>query len=352
MPSPPCPPENLLRPDARIVAAVRILETAAQRIALVVDGEGRLLGSVTDGDVRRGLLRGVGLEAPVEAVMNGRPVTGGPDTTSDELLAAMWRHHLLHLPILDAGGRLIGLESAPRLERLPPPHDNLVVVMAGGRGRRLHPLTRDCPKPMLRVGGKPILERIVECFAAEGFRNFRIAVNHLGDSIERHFGDGGRFGVEIDYLREAAPLGTAGALGLLRERPSSPLFLVNGDVLTRVNFDSMLSFHREQRAELTLGVSELDLEVPYGVVSLEGYRVERVVEKPVHRFLISAGVSVLDAGVLERLRPGRPLDLPDLANDLAAQQRLVSVFPIHEFWVDVGRHADLERAETEFARAP
>lgn len=352
MPGPPCPPENLLRPDARILAAVRLLETAAQRIALVVDAERRLLGTVTDGDVRRGLLRGIGLEAPLEAVMNPDPASGRAGQARDALLSSMRQRGILFLPILDAAGRVVGLESAQRLERLPPERDNLVVVMAGGRGRRLDPLTRSCPKPMLSVGGKPILERILEGFAANGFRRFRIAVNHLGDSIERHFGDGGRFGVEIDYLREEAPLGTAGALGLLRERPSSPLFLVNGDVLTRVNFDSMLSFHREQRAELTLGVSELDLEVPYGVVSLEGYRVERVVEKPVHRFLISAGVSVLDAGVLDRLRPGRPLDLPDLANELAAQERLVSVFPIHEFWVDVGRHADLERAETEFARRP
>jgi len=346
---PPCPPENLLRPDADTLAAVRILETSAQRIVLVVDGEGRLLGTVTDGDVRRGLLRGIGLEAPVEAVMNPSPASDLVGLARDALLDSLRRRGILFLPILDADGRVVGLESAEHLERLPPQRDNLVVVMAGGRGRRLHPLTRDCPKPMLRVGGKPILERIIEGFAVEGFRHFRIALNHLGDSIEHYFGDGGRFGVEIDYLREEAPLGTAGALSLLRERPCSPIFLVNGDVLTRVNFGTMLNFHREQRAELTLGVSELDVEVPYGVVSLEGYRVQRIVEKPVHRFLVSAGVNLIDADVLDRLRPGRPLDLPDLANDLAAQQRLVSVFPIHEFWIDVGRHADLERAESEFA---
>lgn len=349
MASPPCPTENLLAPDARILAAVTLLESAAQRIALVVDAERRLLGTVTDGDVRRGLLRGIGLEAPLEAVMNPAPASGRSGQARDALLSSMRQRGILFLPILDAAGRVVGLESAQRLERLPPERDNLVVVMAGGRGRRLDPLTRNCPKPMLPVGGKPILERILEGFAANGFRRFRIALNHLGDSIEHHFGDGARFGLEIEYLREREALGTAGALSLLRERPAAPLFLVNGDVLTRVNFGAMLSFHREQRAELTLGVSELDLEVPYGVVSLEGYRVERVVEKPVHRFLVSAGVAVIDADVLDRLQPGRPLDLPDLANELAAQQRLVSVFPIHEFWIDVGRHADLERAETEFA---
>ncbi len=337
----------LVAPEASLRQVMETLEGAGLQIALVVDTERRLQGTVTDGDIRRALLRGMGMDSPARSFMNPHPVTallGEPPELWQRLLR---RHGLRHLPLLDAEGRvagLAGLVPAPEPER-----ENLVVLMAGGLGTRLRPLTQDRPKPLLRVGEKPILETIVEGFAACGFRRFVLCINYRGEMIRRHFGDGARWGVEIRYVEEPRALGTAGALSLLPERPREPFFVMNGDILTKVDFVRLLAFHRRTGARATLCVREQHHQIPYGVVEVEGLRVRRLREKPLHRYHINAGIYVLEPEVLDRIPPQTFYDMPALVESLLADGEPVAGFPLREYWIDIGRHEQFEQAHQDFA---
>jgi NDP-sugar pyrophosphorylase family protein len=316
------------------------------QIALVIDAAGRLRGTISDGDVRRAMLRGVSLESPASSIMNGSPTVARPGEDRDALIATMRARQLHRIPVLDAEDRLVGLETLDELI-LPAQRDNLVVLMAGGLGARLRPLTEDTPKPMLVIGKRPILETILLAFIESGFRRFYICVNYKAEMVMDYFGDGSRWSADIRYIREPDRMGTAGALGLLPEKPHKPVLVMNGDLLTKVNFASLLDFHEAHRAAGTMCVREYDLQVPYGVVKLNEHRLLSVEEKPVHRFFVNAGIYVLSPEALA-LIPEGPCDMPSLFEDLVKAGRETAVFPIREYWLDIGHLADLEKAHGDF----
>ena len=341
---------TLVRRDASIREAIRAIDESALQIALVVDAEQRLVGTVTDGDVRRGLLRGITLDAGVEEVMNRDPIACPATLGREAAAAVMHGSDVKQVPLVDEEGRVVGLELMGDVIRRTR-HDNWVVLMAGGLGQRLRPLTEDCPKPMLPVGGTPILEIILKNFARQGFERFFLSVNYKAEMVRRHFGDGARWGVGIEYLEERDKLGTAGALGLLPRRPHEPLVVMNGDLLTAVNFGSMLEFHAEHSATATMAVREHTVEVPFGVIDLADDYLAGLTEKPRYSWFINAGVYVVEPSVLDLIEPGRPLDMPTLFERVLARNDKIAAFPIREYWRDIGRLEDLERASADYPAA-
>lgn len=335
---------TVIAPEDSVEKALHVLDEGGLRIVMVVGADRRLAGVITDGDIRRALLRRVDFSAPAAEIMNARPVVARVGATREALSGLMEQHSLLHVPLVDEADRLVGLETLRELLQAQR-RDNWVFLMAGGMGSRLRPLTDDCPKPLLPVGGKPILESILESFVASGFHRFCISVHYMAERIKAHFGDGRRWGVTIEYVEEETPLGTGGALGLLPDTGSLPILMMNGDVLTRLDFGSLLDFHRVQEAALTLCVREYDMQVPFGVVEGEGSSVTGIIEKPVHSFFVNAGVYVVGPEAIALSRPPRRLDMPDLVQSLISGQRKVAMFPIHEYWLDVGRMEDFQRAQ-------
>ena len=337
----------VVAPEAPLRDAIARIDKAGFQLALVTDGHGRLAGTLSDGDVRRAILRGCDLATPTSSVMNPHPTTALAGATKEELLALMRRKVLRQLPLVDESGRIVDLATLDELAGVAE-RTNWVVLMAGGLGTRLQPLTNDTPKPMLPVSGKPILENILESFAEQGFRKFFFSVNYLADAVRGHFGDGARWGVDIQYLVEDKRLGTAGALSLLPQRPAEPLIVMNGDLLTRVRFDNMLHFHSEHGSAATMAVREYDFQVPYGVVRLEGINISHIDEKPIQRFFVNAGIYALSPEALEHVPEGIFFDMPTLFERMVARGFQVSAYPVREYWLDVGRLEEFERAQQEW----
>jgi len=337
----------VLNPDDDMEKAILVLNEEALGIVLVADQVGKLLGTVTDGDIRRALINQKGMDALLTDVMRSEPVTAPFDETKDELLAIMKRETLLQLPLVDQKGRIVGLETIQKLLHAKT-FDNPVFLMAGGFGKRLQPLTNDIPKPLLHVGSKPILETILNRFIDAGFHNFFISTHYKAEMIRQHFGDGDRWGVTIQYIHEDEPLGTAGALGLLPcDLPDLPMIMINGDVLTMVDFDRLLNFHNEQGGIATMCVREYDFQVPYGVVETDGCCVSNIAEKPVHNFFVNAGVYVLERQLIDQVSGVKYLDMPHLLEQQIESGEQVNSFPIHEYWLDVGRPEEYDRANYE-----
>ena len=325
--------------------AMKVLEEKAMQIVMVVDDRQILKGVVTDGDIRRALLAGKGLDAPVSEIMTIDPLRGGPEDTREMLISRMRSMGVHHMPIVNVDGKLVDLVTTEPLGTRP----NWVVLMAGGLGSRLRPLTDDVPKPMLRVGDRPILETIIGQFHEFGFGRFFISLNYLADQIESYFGDGSRWGIEIEYLREVDPLGTAGALSLLKERADAPLILMNGDLLTKLNFDKLIEFHNEHKALMTVCVREYTYSVPYGVMETDGAYLNSLIEKPKRHVLVNAGIYVISPEVLKRIKPGQRVDITEIINQLLDDGLKPAVFPVHEYWIDIGQKHDIERAIKEFS---
>ena len=323
--------------------AMRIIDRGAAKLALIVDEQQRLLGTLTDGDIRRGLLHGETLESPAERLMNRqfRFVRSGEDQAA--VLEMMRREVLRQIPVLDSEGRVVQLLLLQEL-LAPPQLPNAVVIMAGGKGTRLRPHTEHCPKPMLPVDGKPMLEILLEQCVASGFRQFYFSVNYLKEQIVEHFGDGKGWGVTIDYLVEDEPLGTAGSLQLLPRSLQEPFLVMNGDVLTRLNPSQLLRFHVEHKAAGTLCVREHTINVPFGVVQTKGVELAGFEEKPSYCQLVNAGVYVIDPQLLPLLPPHQATDMPTLLQSAQLAGHRVAVCPIHEYWIDVGRPETLEEA--------
>lgn len=339
--------DTVVKPGATIRDAIAQIDASAAQIALVVNDEGRLLGTVTDGDVRRALLGGRTLDVPVEKIMRPNPTSVGADQPREAVLTLMQARTLRQIPVLNHQGVVVGLEVLDELLK-PPDRENWVLLMAGGLGSRLRPLTQDCPKPMLRVGDRPILEHIIESFVAHGFRRFFISVFYLSDMIEAHFGDGSQWGARIEYLRETDRLGTAGGLSLLPQKPTDPLLVMNGDLLTKVNFSQFLDFHTSHNAVATMGVRTYEHQIPYGVVSVDGQRLLSIEEKPKQRCFVSAGIYLLDPDVVAAVEPGRYLDMPSLFQNLVTEGRNAVVFPVREYWLDIGRLEDFNQASGDY----
>jgi dTDP-glucose pyrophosphorylase len=333
--------------DSTILDAIRRLEETHQQIALVVDAEGRLQGTVTDGDIRRGILREAALTDPVGRVMNATPLTARLGDSPEALLAMMHSRGIHQLPLVDADGRLAGLETVDDLIAHPK-RDNWVVLMAGGLGTRLRPLTEDTPKPLLRIGAKPLLETILENCIAAGFHQFFLSVNYLANQVQAYFGDGSRWNVTIKYIKEREFLGTAGSLALLPEAPALPVLVMNGDVLTKLNFRHLMDFHAQSGALATMCVRDHSIQVPYGVVNVECERIVSLEEKPVRRFLVNAGIYVLDPEAIGYIPEGRQYDMPELLTHCTVLERGVTAFPLREYWLDIGQHGDFERARRDF----
>jgi len=337
----------LLKPTYSMERAIDVLDKGALQIALVVAPDNRLLGTVTDGDVRRALIRHCGMNTPVSEFMCATPTVASELDGREKIAAQMNGNSILHIPIVDDGGRVVGLETYQHLvERRK--HDNPVFLMAGGFGKRLRPLTNDVPKPLLHIGGKPILETILDSFIEHGFRNFYISTHYKAEMVREHFGNGDRWGVNIEYIHEAEPLGTAGALGLLPDSlPDMPILMMNGDLLTRVNFESLLLFHNKRDSVATMCVREYDFQVPFGVVTAKGEEVKGIVEKPVHKFFVNAGIYVISRELIRSLKGDAYLDMPDcLENNICAGHK-VNMFPVHEYWLDIGRMEDFNKAQGE-----
>jgi dTDP-glucose pyrophosphorylase len=340
---------TLLRQDATILEAIQKIDASSLQIALVVDDQNRLLGTITDGDIRRWILKGVSLNEPARRVMNPNPVTSRVGIGRETGLAAMQSKRIHQLPLVDDLGRVVGLETLDEFiqPRLRP---NKVVLMAGGPGSRLYPLTADCPKPMLKVGNKPLLQIILENFIEYGFHRFYLSVNYMADVVKAHFGDGSAWGADIGYLQEDQKLGTAGGLSLLPEIPTESLLVMNGDLLTKVNFAQLLDFHKDHNAQATMCVREYDFQVPYGVVRIQDQHLTGIDEKPVQRFFVNAGIYVLEPEALALIPSDSYFDMPSLFEIMIGEKKRTAVFPIREYWLDIGQVADYDRANVEFTQ--
>lgn len=327
--------------------AISTLDKGGLGIVLVTDSDGILRGTLTDGDVRRALLRHQTMDTPVSEIMCATPQVAEQHWSREKLLSAMESSRILQLPVVDVNRRVVGIETLHDMlghKRL----DNPVFLMAGGFGKRLYPLTQDCPKPMLKVGGRPILELIMQDFADAGFHRFYISTHYLPEVIRDHFGDGSRWNVSIQYVHENEPLGTGGALGLLpHDEIDLPIFLMNGDLLTRVDYRSLLDFHERHEGSATLCVREYESQIPYGVIKSDGHRITHIVEKPVQRSFISAGIYMLSPELIRRVAPNERIDMPTLLEREIGAGRDVNMFPVHEYWLDIGRMDDFQRAQHE-----
>lgn len=338
--------------DASIRDAIACIDRNGKGIALIVDEENRLIGTVSDGDVRRAMLAGENLDTSVQVLLDAkqggayaRPITASVDTPLETILALMQRYVILQVPLLDEAGRVVDLALMEEL--LPEPMAPIqAVIMAGGEGMRLRPLTEDTPKPLLPVGDRPLMELVIEQLRNSGIQQINVSTRYLSDKIKQHFGDGAAMGVELNYVTEDRPLGTAGALGLMHA-PDAPLLVINGDILTRLDFRSMLAFHRKHHADLTVAVRQYDLQVPYGVVECEGPLVREVREKPAYRFFVNAGIYLLEPSAVGCIPNGEHYDMTDLIQHLLTEGHTVANFPIMEYWLDIGQYADYQKAQDD-----
>jgi dTDP-glucose pyrophosphorylase len=343
-----------LTADATLRDAVAVIERTRRLIAAVVGADGSLLGILSDGDIRRALLDGKELDAPAANAMTRSPITASTALREDELVELMLSRGTAAVPVVDDGGRFVRVVQLLDYDTRSPEVVGeargyaAAVIMAGGEGRRLRPLTADRPKPMIDIGGVPLIERLVRAMVKSGLRRIFISTNYLGHVIEDHFGDGSEFGAEIAYLREREKLGTAGALTLLPERPNGPILVVNGDVLTTSDFGKLLDYHKETQAFVTVGAVIYRVQIPFGVLRLNGDRAVGVEEKPSQSFLCNAGIYVLRPDTLDLLPTRGLVDMPDVISRAIAAGSRVSVFPIHEYWTDIGSPSDLQNALAEF----
>lgn len=337
----------LIMANTTLRGALETINEVGCHMALVVDDEQRLLGTLSDGDARRALLRGQTLADPVSEAMHRTPTVVKAEDDRETRLGLMKQLGLHQLPVVDARGRVVGLEVVDDYLNAPE-REEWVIIMAGGLGSRLKELTRDTPKPMLKVGSRPILETIIRSFAEQGFRNFYLAVNYKAEQIEAHFSDGSRFGIRVHYLRETERMGTAGALSLLPAAPDRPFIVTNADLLTKEDYCEMVDRHVAEAADATMGVRNYEMQVPFGVVREEGGRISGIEEKPVHQFVVSAGMYVLSPSVLGLVPHGTFFDMPSLFDAAIAQGLRARCHHVDGYWLDIGRPADFEQANNDF----
>lgn len=333
----------IVPPTATIQDVIKNLDETAVQIVLVAEQHGILLGTISDGDIRRGLLKGLGLDSSIKSVTNRSPLVVPETLDRDLVLKLMMVNRVRQIPIVGDNNTVVGLHLWDQVAT-PLDRDNLMIIMAGGKGTRLRPHTQDCPKPMLKVGGKPMLEHILERAAAEGFSRFVLSVHYLGNLIEEHFGSGDKFGVRIEYLREDSPLGTAGALSLLNSVPPQSFIVTNGDVITDIRYGELLDFHERHDAVATMAVRLHEWQHPFGVVQMRGVEIAGFEEKPVVRSHINAGVYALSPNALKHLEKGDPCDMPSLFERLRVNGMRTVAYPMHEPWLDVGHPEDLVKA--------
>lgn len=335
--------------EASIRETIQLIDKTMGQACLIVSESDKLLGIVTDGDIRRYIINGGNIDGPVTHVMNESPLVIKENTPKEEVLNLIRKKKFRNFPVVDANGNLRGLVTLDSILGVDQ-KENPVVLMAGGKGERLRPLTDNCPKPLLKVGGQPILETIIRRLSGHGLSNIMLSVNYKKEMIKDYFGLGDDFGVNIDYLEESQPLGTAGALSLIQKAPEHPIIVMNGDVLTSVNFDHLLAFHEENEAAATMCVRQFEFQVPYGVVKVSDNQITGLIEKPVEKCLVNAGIYVLDPKVLKEIPGGEFFDMPTLFKKLSDNKQKTVAFPIREYWADIGQHDDFNKAEGEYIK--
>ena len=341
-----------VRPADSIADVIAIIDRSGPvSLALVVDERRRLINTISDGDVRRGILTGLTLAEPASKLLEIKartpypePVTAPVDSDPVTLQTILRERSVRQIPLVDPEGAVVDIVTARDFQAARTPFR--AVVMAGGRGLRLRPLTENLPKPMLPVGGRPVMEIIVEQLRNAGVRRIQVSTNYQAEKIVGHFGAGESFGVEIEYVREEEPLGTGGALGLIG-KPTEPVLVINGDILTQVDFLAMYAFHREQKAEMTVGSRRYEMQVPYGVVDCDGALIRGLREKPQVSFFVNAGIYLLEPSVFDLIESNRHMNITDLVKRLIDAGRAVVSYPICEYWLDIGRHEDYERAQVD-----
>jgi dTDP-glucose pyrophosphorylase len=337
-----------LRVNATIENALSVINFGAVKIALVVDVDNKLLGTLSDGDIRRGLLRKKTLNDSIGDIYFKNPITAKKGSSKENLLRLCSTNRVAQVPIIDNDRNVIDLFVIDR-ELLKRQYGNNVVLMVGGLGTRLRPLTKNTPKPMLKVGDKPILQTIVKGFVNSGFTNITMCLGYKSNVIQDYFQDGSAFGANIDYIVEEKRMGTAGALTLLKKELNKPFFVMNGDLLTRVNFERMLNFHESNDSKATMCIREYDIEVPYGVVNLNNEQIVSIEEKPIHSFFVNAGIYLLEPECIDLIPDNEFYDMPSLFEELIKNNKNTVSFPLNEYWLDIGRIADYERANLEYS---
>jgi dTDP-glucose pyrophosphorylase len=335
---------------ASILEAMKIIELYPEKIALIVSEKNQLLGTVTDGDIRRGLIRNISVNDEVVQIMNSKPITMPCDTRMQDVKKMLITKKISQIPLLNTDqtiAQVVLTKDLPTLQN----KNNTVVLMAGGLGVRLGELTADCPKPMLKVGDKPILEVVIENLKEHGFQNFYIAVNYKAEVIENYFKDGADFGINIKYLREKERMGTAGSLSLLSLDNDLPLIVMNADVLTKVNFSQFIENHTKCNYLASMCVRNYDFQVPFGVVHVKDQLISKIEEKPTQSFFVNAGIYALNHQVLQMIPKDTFFDMPSLFSEiLKGNKDKAGVFPIHEYWMDVGRRDDFNQAQVDYKK--
>ena len=330
-----------------ILEVLKIIDKSSKQIAIVVDKNNKLLGTISDGDIRRAILKNIPLTESVKKVYFKNPTVVSINDSKQEIINICKVKKIHQVPIVDANGNLVGLEILDELitkeKKL-----NKVILMVGGLGTRLQPLTENTPKPMLEVGNKPILQTIVEKFVEYGYTNIVMCINYKSHVIKDFFGDGSGFGVDIEYVSEEQRMGTAGALSLLSDKTTEPFFVMNGDLLTNINFEHLHDFHLSNNSVGTMCVRDYDLQVPFGVVSIKNTKILSIDEKPVQKFFVNAGIYMLNPEVLDLIPHNEFYDMPTLFNKLISENKKVISFPLREYWLDVGQIEEYERANQEY----
>jgi len=330
--------------NSTIRESLTVLDQQAMQIVLLVSNEKKLIATITDGDIRRGLLQGKSLDSLAIDVANHSPTIGFEDEGINVWEQHLSRKSIRHLPIINTDKVIVGLfyqkiTSTPQLK-------NPIVLMLGGLGMRLRPLTETIPKPMLLIGNKPILETIVKHIAKQGFTEFYFCINYLGEKIKQYFGDGRKWGISITYIEENKPLGTAGALSLLPQLPNLPLIVMNGDLLTKADFKALLNFHLEHDNNITTCVREYSHQVPYGVMEIQGQQITNIVEKPIYNYFVNAGIYCLNNSLLAKIPKQKFYDMPMLLE--TQKNKKSGGFPLTEYWKDIGQILDYEQAQIDF----
>lgn len=337
----------LLSPNDTIEKAIHVLNCEPFKIILVVNSKDVLLGTLTDGDIRRAILNHKKMSDCLSDIMSKNPITVTVETPIETIVSMMKKHSVMQIPVIDENMAVVGLETMQGM--INEKRHNPVLLMAGGFGKRLHPLTNNTPKPLLEIGDKPILETIIERFASQGFYNFFISLHYLSEQLQDFFGDGSKWGVNINYVIEDEPLGTAGVLGLLPDNLTDfPVIMMNGDLLTNINFEHLLNFHKDQGGIATVCVREYDFQVPYGVVEAEDNIIKDIIEKPKHKFFVNAGIYALDKKFINGVIKNRYIDMPDLIKSKINRKERVNLFPIHEYWLDIGSMDQYKKASRDY----
>ena len=338
--------KSILKQTDTMQSAIDILNNEALRIVMIVDDNDSLVGTITDGDIRRGLIKHLSMESLVSNFMHRDPIVATDQEDRKTILSIMKSNKILQIPVVDFNNKIVGLETIQELIEVKK-LDNPIFLMAGGFGTRLYPLTKNTPKPLFKVGIKPILETIIEQFINYGFHNFYISIHFESKKIIDYFKNGNNRNINIRYVHEDSPLGTAGSLGLLPEDTSNlPIIVMNGDILTKVDFNNLLDFHNNHNADATMCVREYDFQVPFGVVETDSHKIKKIEEKPVHRFFVNAGIYVLNKDLVSKIDGNSYLDMTDFL-EKELDNNGVNAFPVHEYWLDIGRIDEYEQANRE-----